>query len=996
MNFHCKPVMHFIGVIIIGLLVATTSIGASIGVSPTVKKAKQANLHMNTVVDFSHTRASQLDNKIEIFVRLSELAVSEFVNFEVKAGRSRPNANDERLHALKVEKQQKSLRNSLQGLGAEILSSMRVGANGFRIKASIRDIAALRLVPGVMSVSPVAVHTPSLTTSVPWIKAPAVWHQFGDGKNVSIAVIDTGIDYLHASLGGVGNAAEYAANDKNIIEPGTFPTDKVVGGYDFAGADYNAGNPRHNIPIPDPDPLDGVGHGSHVAGIAAGVGVVDQVGPGVAKGASLYALKVFGDYGGSTTLTADAIEWALDPNGDGSTEDHVDVINMSLGAPFGSPDELSTIAAQNATELGVIVVASAGNEGDVPYVMGSPAVAKDVISVAASVPGPQFMLGVRVSSPATIAGDYPAREAVITPPLAKVGPVSGSLIMANPLDGCGALTNAAAVAGNIVLIRRGVCSFVLKGNNAKAAGALAFVVFNNQPGAGPIVMGGSSAVNIAAVMIGTDDGVTIASAITAVDAVGITLDSDIQISRAELDDTLAGFSSRGPGHGGSSFKPDLSAPGVGIVSARVGSGTAATSLSGTSMAAPHVAGLSALMRSIYANLEPAEIKALLQNATIPAQNDPNTGIAYPLSRQGTGVVRADKAAALSSFAMPGGISFGRITPDGIERYDAEFKVHNLSSTKRTYLIKHIVNKSFPGVEITAPGTVSVPPGGEAKVKLQLTMDPSVGPFDKGFYSQTEVDGWFVMDDGVDTLRVGYLAVIDPASKMNVELQDEGALIENTGVSAGFAEGFTLAARNGLVLKEKPNAIGALGYRSNNFFGASNIVEFGIATQQPWETPSVYEIDILVDADSDGIFETTLVAMDLGFILGGNPSGTLVTAIFKTGFASLLFEVDSDLNDKSAVLPFFRHNAFNARLGILPDGDTDFDYEMYIFDLRDGSVDVQLGYIDLASELVPQYKSFGLAPGGSFINQIAGGSGDMLWLFQNNQAEKQAKILKVSP
>ena len=76
-----------------------------------------------------------------------------------------------------------------------------------------------------------------------------------------------------------------------------------------------------------------------------------SVGPGVAPQASIYGLRVFGCVG-STNLTSAAINWATDPNRDGDPSDHVDVINMSLGSPFGTPDDPSAVSSNNAAALG--------------------------------------------------------------------------------------------------------------------------------------------------------------------------------------------------------------------------------------------------------------------------------------------------------------------------------------------------------------------------------------------------------------------------------------------------------------------------------------------------------------------------------------------------------------------------------------------------------------------------------------------------------------------
>jgi subtilisin family serine protease len=144
------------------------------------------------------------------------------------------------------------------------------------------------------------------------------------GRDIKVGIVDTGIDYTHADFGGTGTVTAYANNNPNIVEPVSFPTAKVVGGRDFAGSAYNAAAFGTANPLPDADPLDSSGHGTHVAGTAGGWGVLRDggtyrgtfsasldfnqfsIGPGSAPEAKLYALKVFGDQG-STALSALAV-----------------------------------------------------------------------------------------------------------------------------------------------------------------------------------------------------------------------------------------------------------------------------------------------------------------------------------------------------------------------------------------------------------------------------------------------------------------------------------------------------------------------------------------------------------------------------------------------------------------------------------------------------------------------------------------------------------------
>jgi len=344
--------------------------------------------------------------------------------------------------------------------------------------------------------------------------------------------------------------------------------------------------------------------------------------------------------------------------------------------------------------------------------------------------------------------------------LQQTGPISGALVASAPANGCAPLTNGAQISGNVAFVMRGVCGFIDKYLNAQAAGAKAIVVYNDgatPDRVDPIVMGGlDDRVTIPGLMVASTTG----TKLLPVAGVTVTLDTALDPTR---DDQIADFSSRGPGQGGSRFKPDLSAPGVSIVSAGVGTGTGSANFQGTSMASPHVAGAAALLRQAHPKLNQAAIKALLQNSTVNSNVSGDTDLA----RQGVGAIRVDKAAALTSYAAPGGISFGRLNPLALTVRDEDVTVQDLSGKPRTFSGTNVPNQTYPGVSVKCPSTVRLGPNGKAKVQVTLKFDPkaawTAGVYDNAVTSQTEVDGWCIFKDGKDSLRVGYLAVVDAAS-----------------------------------------------------------------------------------------------------------------------------------------------------------------------------------------------------------------------------------------
>ena len=422
-------------------------------------------------------------------------------------------------------------------IGGRVMFRSTRAYNGIAMVVPADKIAQIAALPGVKAVHPMH---PKFRTSafsdVDFLGARAFWTKppFGvHGENIRVADIDSGLDYIHANFGGPGPSGYALVPDHGSATSAPnpfFPTQKVPGGYDFAGDNYDANfsDPAH-APAPDPDPFDCGGHGSGTASLIAGYGVTSagftyagsydatnpamsnlSISPGMAPAAKLYPLRVFG-CSGSTLLVIQAIEWAMDPNGDGNFNDHLDVINMSLGSNEGWADDPDDIAASNAAAIGVLVCSAAGNAGDTFYVHSSPAAAPGTLSVGATYSdqnGFIFDSSVTANSPAAIAGQkYPS---LYGSPAVHTAGLTGDVVYAVPNDaatdgangGSTPLTNAAQISGKIALINRGTSSFIDKCKKAQAAGAIGVIVNNfNNPTADPIVMALDSTITIPCVMI---------------------------------------------------------------------------------------------------------------------------------------------------------------------------------------------------------------------------------------------------------------------------------------------------------------------------------------------------------------------------------------------------------------------------------------------------------------------------------------------------------------
>ncbi|MCW5634225.1 MAG: S8 family serine peptidase [Rubrivivax sp.] len=469
-----------------------------------------------------------------------------------------------------------------------------------------------------------------------------------------VGIIDTGIDIDHPAFGGGG------------VPGGTaFPSARVVAGYDFVGDAFNSsGAGAALVPVPDPNPDDCNGHGTHVAGIVGGNGGGIK---GVAPEVKFGAYRVFGCTG---TTTSDVILAALEQaHADGMT-----IINQSLGAARQWPQYPTAQASSRLVNKGIVMVASIGNNGpggsspDALFAAGAPGVGEKVIGVASFDNAQRaFMVN------GTPFGYTPASAAPLPPtsgslPMAK----TGTPTTAN--DACLPLAPG-SLAGRAVLIRRGTCAFHIKSLNAMNAGAAAVVLYNNVAGALNATVAGTPAITIPVVGITAAQGATLDAAIAA-GPTTLNWSTEVVAFPFGTGGLISGFSSFGLA-ADLSLKPDLGAPGGGIFSAyplELGGGA---TLSGTSMSSPHVAGLAALMLESNPRLKPAAIQARLQGTAQPKPWSGNPGLGFldHVHRQGAGMADVVAAVQTTFTATPNEIALHDDDP----RYHKEFTIQVVNS-----------------------------------------------------------------------------------------------------------------------------------------------------------------------------------------------------------------------------------------------------------------------------------------------------------------------------
>lgn len=857
-------------------------------------------------------RARSPDGSVVVWASLAGPSVAEIAR---QAAERTPDEVKARSRRRLAELRQEHARFDAQlaAKGFRPLARVLRVANAIQVQLPARELPLLRALPGVRDVRPVTIAHVSTERALPRLGVPAAWTAFAPqlGAGLRIGIVDSGLDYDHADFGGAGLAAP--VNDPAIVEPGSFPTARVFG-VDLVG-DLYAPAQGVDVPIPDADPQDCTGHGTSVAGIAAGGGVradgepftgpwsqsfepTDfRVAPGVAPGATLFAIKIFG-CSDQTTMILPAMDVAIDPDGDGALDDRLDVVNLSVGGGAGPQEPLEAEAFRALVAAGTVLVTSAGNPPGAarPFFQSAPQGADPaVIQVGATMNAAVLFNSLAVTAPAAAEASIAFRETDpnVSVRLADVGPVSGTLVFADPAIACAELTNAADVAGKVLLVRRGSCPFAEKFARAIAAGAIAIVISDNADIDEPVQIGGGAGGvrPIPGGGVRRADGVAL-EALLALhgDAVQVTLDATAFHPITLGPDWIGAPSGRGPTIDGSRLKPDLAAPGYLVTAAVAGSGSGGSAQGGTSFSSPFVAGAVALAREVHPSFAPAQVKALLMNAAVPTQN--LAGARQPTSLAGAGRLQVDAALAhhvTAAATLPEGavsLSFGAIVAASPVVREQSFEVQNHGAVTVEYDLVLSPDRELPGVRLELePAELTVAPGQQATVTLRLSFDPALlgeVPTDAATpalimgglvrHALVEPAGIVLLVDRAagapESIGLPYHAVVragaeraaGPIVRCDLDPADARLLVPITGPSA-HAKPVSSAFE--LLYEADPatfdpidprNDVLAVGATTDLAQAAEPTLYVGVVTGGQWSTPAGTgwaELGVFLDRDGDG-------------------------------------------------------------------------------------------------------------------------------------------------
>lgn len=665
--------------------------------------------------------------------------------------------------------------------------------NGFSGTTTFENAKKIEKLPGVKRVTIANEYErpiPQMGTSKDMINAIETWNLDYKGEGMVAAIIDTGIDPNHKDMR-LTNPENARLKEKDPLDkglPGKYYTAKVPYGYNYMD---------NNDIILDLGP-DASEHGMHVAGTVGANGGKDGV-VGVAPEIQLLAMKVFGNDPGMPSTFGDVIIKAIDD----SIKIGADVINMSLGstASFVEADDPEQMAVERAVKNGVVCSISAGNSGQIGYnagnpyaenpdygVVGAPGLSNDSIQVASventhvKVDGMNYEGGIAGYAQA---GSFDPAEVFKGKSLEYIDCGTGTE---------GEITGK-DLKGKLALIIRGGNTFVEKIQNAQSAGALGVIVYNHASGGDAMInMMYPDDGKIPAMFIGNTDGKKL---------VALIKDGKNQVkfegTKVEIQNANAGkmsdFTSWGPTPN-LDFKPEITAPGGQIYSTLQNNKYGL--MSGTSMAAPHVTGGSALImqrvNKDFKDLNPQQRAEMVKNlimCTAGPLRDRGLYNGYyklnnPVSprREGAGVMNLYAAATTPAVVTDAGTGLSKVNLKEVgDNIEFTLNLTNYGNTELTYDLAGNIQTdlAIQGSNLTeaqeilnAPITfevdgnsvesINVPASGSVNFKIIIDLSNATdwayeAPLKEVFENGTFVEGFITLKETTDknpTLSIPYM------------------------------------------------------------------------------------------------------------------------------------------------------------------------------------------------------------------------------------------------
>jgi len=696
------------------------------------------------------------------------------------------------LHSAVAQTHLQRIRGAQSGVLAElarrnvkVTSTAQTLLNAVFVTATREEAAQLAGIPGVVRVVHLPRYKPALDKAVGLVNLQAAWTAAGGvssaGAGVKIGIVDSGIDQNHAGF-----------QDPSLKPPSGFPkgdanytNSKVIVARSYVALDAAV----YDTPD-DNSPRDRMGHGTAIAMIAAGV---QNTGPlatiqGVAPKAFLGNYKIFGSPGVNDYAYQSALVAALTD----AVNDGMDVVTLSLSegdpATYGPLDaeadcadssgdthcDVRVEAVENAVKLGLVVVTSAGNDGNTaanyPTLdsIHTPGTAPDAITVGASMNSHVFYQAVHVNGGGVPSSLQNIRALFSNGPQVSTSPAPLRDVTQLQNDGlaCSALP-AGSLAGAIALVQRGTCLQSNKVINAQNAGAVGVVIYQQSGLETPVSVFAQDA-GIPAVQIGYTDGVALKNYLAANPGATVTLDLTLTPVNAPAN-TVWPSSSRGPsiGNFGTTptfvIKPELVAPGADLYTAAqkldpngdAYNATGYTSVTGTSYAVPMVAGAVALVKQNHSTWTPAQLKSAVVNTA--TQDVTDGGVTARANSVGAGKLSVGDAVNVAATLDPATLSFGAITSTTVNSSLA-LKITNVGSSTATFGLQVQPRDTSSATVALSQSSVTLGPSVSSTLTVSLKGSrPSPGSY----------EGSIVISGAGPTLRVPYLYFVGDGVPYNI-------------------------------------------------------------------------------------------------------------------------------------------------------------------------------------------------------------------------------------